>query len=363
MRRLIDKLKTLRPDSKRSADEIKSFHRDQEIEGAFETFPRGKQQVPLDHIQGSVGRYHDFDSRFQPKEHLASERYEEIKKAMQAGKRIPPVKLYQIKDEFYVLDGNHRIAAAKALGWTEIRGTIVEFIPGENSFNNLLYRQRAQFSKQTGLPYTISLTEMGQYHYLLEQIRQHQSEMNRRKASRIDFKDAARDWYDHIYRPLVAIIRKADLLKYFPKRTLDDLYAYVSFHQWGEGRKRSFGSGIDRLIPTTMEAFRINMSDQCTGDYPEMLRQITAFVLLNVRAKNEKRILEKLFALKEVQEVHAIHGNVDVLAKIVLTRDLLSSDAEIIGDFVNDQMRQIAGVVSTQTLIPGMSMIKPDHDS
>jgi hypothetical protein len=47
-----------------------------------------------------------------------------------------------------------------------------------------------------------------------------------------------------------------------------------------------------------------------------------------------------------------------VLVKIVLTRDLLSSDAEIISDFVNGQLRQITGVVSTQTLIPGQSMIK-----
>jgi DNA-binding Lrp family transcriptional regulator len=204
---------------------------------------------------------------------------------------------------------------------------------------------------------------VGYYHYLLEQIRQHQAEISRAKAESMEFKDAALDWYHHIYRPLVAIIRKANLLKHFPDRTLDDLYAYVSFHQWGEGRQRSFGSGIDRLIPTTMEAFRIKMSNQCSENYPEMLRQITAFVLMIVKAKNEKRILEKLFALKEVREVHSIHGNVDVLVKIILTRDLLSSDAEIIAEFVNDQMRQISGVTSTQTLIPGQSMIKAGRDN
>ena len=60
--------------------------------------------------------------------------------------------------------------------------------------------------------------------------------------------------------------------------------------------------------------------------------------------------------------MHAIHGNVDVLVKIVLTRDLLTSDAEIISEFVNTQMRSVAGVVSTQTLIPGQSMIKPGGD-
>ena len=68
--------------------------------------------------------------------------------------------------------------------------------------------------------------------------------------------------------------------------------------------------------------------------------------------------MDRLYALKEVREIHSIHGEADILAKIVLTRDLLSSDAEIISVFVHDQFRQVEGVVSTQTLIPGRSMIK-----
>ena len=157
---------------------------------------------------------------------------------------------------------------------------------------------------------------------------------------------------------MVTIIRKGELLKFFPQRTLDDLYAYISFHQWQKGRQRKYGIGIDRLIPNNMEAFRDQMANRSKSEYPEMLREITAFVLMNIRSKNERRIMEKLFALNEVKEIHSIHGNVDVLVKIVLTRDLLSSDAEIISEFVHDQMRQIPGVVSTQTLIPGQSMIK-----
>ena len=78
-----------------------------------------------------------------------------------------------------------------------------------------------------------------------------------------------------------------------------------------------------------------------------MLREITAFVLMKVTGKSEQAIMDRLFALKEVQELHSIHGEADILVKIVLTRDLLSSDAEIISEFVHDQMRQIHGVLST----------------
>lgn len=343
-------------------ESIRSFDLDQEQEGAFDTLDRGHQAVPLDRIVGSVGRYADFDGKFRPRQQIANERYQSIKEALREGRRLPPVKLYQIKDRFYVLDGNHRIAAAKELGHSEIHAHIVEFIPSENKLENLIYQQRAHFSKKTGLPYAITLTEVGQYEALLNQIGRHREYLQQNNAT-VTFEAAADDWYNTIYRPLVAIIRQGDLVKHFPHRTLDDLYAYISHHQWEAGHKRKYGIGISRLIPDSMEAFREKMTDITRSDYPEMLQEITFFVLLTVRSKNEYRFLQRLFALKEVREVHSIHGNVDVLAKVVLTRDLLSSDAQIISEFVANQIRSMPEVVSSQTLIPGQSMIKGSNDS
>ncbi|UCH20664.1 MAG: Lrp/AsnC ligand binding domain-containing protein [Deltaproteobacteria bacterium] len=72
--------------------------------------------------------------------------------------------------------------------------------------------------------------------------------------------------------------------------------------------------------------------------------------------------MEKLFALDQVREVHSVHGDVDVIAKISLKRDLVSSDAEVISDFVHNKIRKIAGVVSTQTLIPGYSKVKDNSN-
>jgi DNA-binding Lrp family transcriptional regulator len=107
-----------------------------------------------------------------------------------------------------------------------------------------------------------------------------------------------------------------------------------------------------------MEAFRKKMSNTNETKYPEMQRRITAFILINVKAKSEFKIMEKLFALNEVREVHSVHGDVDLLVKIRLTRDLLSSDAEVIGEFVHNSVRSISGVTSTVTLIPGVSRMK-----
>jgi len=339
-------------------DVVKSFNADQQKELAYDSVPRGTRRVPLAQIVGSVGRYQDFDSQFRPMNHLATERYQKIRQALRDGRTLPPVKLYQIKDKFYVLDGNHRIAAAKELKHDDILATILEFIPSKETLENILYAQRSRFIEETRLPYAIALTEVGQYDHLLAQIAQHREYLEKSGQASVGLDAAAADWYETIYRPLVTIIRKGNLLRLFPQRTLDDLYAYISFHQWELGRKRKYGIGIDRLIPNNMEAFREKMANTCKTEYPEMLREITAFVLMNVVAKNEETIMAKLFTLKEVREIHSIHGDADVLAKVVLTRDLLSSDAEIISEFVHVQMRQIPGVVSTKTLIPGRSMIK-----
>jgi len=82
------------------------------------------------------------------------------------------------------------------------------------------------------------------------------------------------------------------------------------------------------------------------------------FILLNVEGKYEQQIFDKLLALNEVREVHTVHGAIDMIAKITLMRDLLSSDAELLSHFIQTTIRQWKGVVSTQTLIPGMSRIK-----
>jgi len=337
---------------------VKSFKHDQEKEAAYDSRVRGVRTIPLSQIVGSVGRYQDFDNRFRMKQQIPSERLQRIKTAMREGHPLPPVKLYQIKDEFYVLDGNHRIAAAKELGHDEILAHIVEFVPSKNTLQNYLYRERADFADRAQLPREIKLTEIGQYDLLTDQILQHQTHLKSERQMDCAFETAAQDWYKTIYRPLCAIIKRGRLIESFPDRTLADLYLYISQHQWQIGLQRRYGIGIDKLIPKDMEEFRTKMAEMKECGYPEMQRGITAFILMNVQAKREHKIVEKLFELDEVREIHSVHGDVDLLVKVKLTRDLLSSDAEMISHFVHDEVRQLTGVISTKTLIPGFSKSK-----
>jgi len=341
-----------------SPAEIKSFNDDQKKEAAFDARDRGIRTVPMSRIVGSVGRYQDFDSRFRFKHNMPSERLQRITEAMREGRPLGPVKLYQIKDDYYVLDGNHRIAAARHLGHDEILAHIFEFIPSEDTLQNLLYRERAEFSDRTKLPGEITLTEVSQYAHLLDQITDHRETLQAEHGLAIPYEKAALDWYKMIYRPLFTIIRRARLIDSFPGRTIADLYAYITLHQWKEGRKRHYGIGIEKLITKNMEDFRKKMAALKDTEYPEMKQGITVFVLMNVQAKREVKLIEKLYELEEVREIHSVHGDVDLLLKVVLTRDLLSSDAEIISQFVHEKVRQLPGVNRTNTLIPGLSRIK-----
>ena len=348
------------PDEKQHSErlDVKCFSKDQEKEAAFDSVQRGVKTVLLEQIVGSVGRYRDFDNRFRLKQYLPPEKLQRIKRAMKQGKPLPPVKLYQIKEEYYALDGNHRIAAAKELGHDEIRARIVEFIPSKNTLENVLYRERSVFRETFGLPADIKLTELGQYSQLEKQIENHRRYLESSSSAGVSPESAAKDWYETIYKPLCAIIQRGGLLQAFPDRTLADLYVYISVHQWEERGKRKYGIGIDKLIPDDMEAFRKKMANFRNMDYPEMKRGITAFIQLLVQAKKEDRIIAKLFDLDEVREIHSVHGDIDILVKVVLTRDLLISDAETIGQFVQEKIRQIPGVNSTKTLIPGFSRVK-----
>ena len=338
--------------------EVKSFKEQQKKEAAFDSRDRGIRTVPLNRVVGSVCRYQDFDNQFRFKQNRPSERLQWAKESMQLGRQLKPVELSQIKDEYYVLDGNHRIAAAKEFGHDEILAHVVEFIPSNDTLVNILYRERAEFADRTKLPVEINLTEVGQYVHLTDQVAEHQEYLQHEKGDMIPFEKAAMDWYKTIYRPLCTIIKRGKLVDAFSGRTEADLYSYITLHQWEKGRKRHYGIGMAKLIEQNMEDFRKKMTDLKGIEYPEMKREITVFILMNVQAKKELKLIDRLYELKEVREIYSVHGDADLLVKVELTRDLLSSDAEIISQFVQEKVRQIPGINSTNTLIPGFSRIK-----
>jgi hypothetical protein len=72
--------------------------------------------VPIDQIVGTVEPARCFDRRFRPTSDHVRSRFERVATEVRSGRGMEPVELYHCGGCYYVLDGHHRIAVARALG-------------------------------------------------------------------------------------------------------------------------------------------------------------------------------------------------------------------------------------------------------
>ena len=152
---------------------------------------RDIQTVEIDKIKGSVGRCLDFDAQLHSKSGVReSTRYKRIKQSMAKGEYYPVVELYKMADEYYILDGHHRLSAAKELGWIFIDAHVVEHLPSKKETSKV----RDDFEKKTGLK-GIQLTHQDDYLKLLRQIENYQVKSARDSGSPVAIHEAARNWF------------------------------------------------------------------------------------------------------------------------------------------------------------------------
>lgn len=226
----------------------RNFEEEAKREGAVARRRLGVQAVDVDAIVGSVGKYLDFDREFRVPENLSEQKIRFLMEAAEGGRYIPPVELFRIKDRYYVVDGNHRVAAAKCLGQQFIDGEVTEFLPSMDSPENVLYRERSDFQLATGLP-EIVLTEIGQYEKLLNQIQEHKYYLGEQASEEALFGEAADDWYRRVFTPIRETLEsEEDILREFPGRTIADLYVYICDHKYFMSQRRGFDIGFARAI-------------------------------------------------------------------------------------------------------------------
>ena len=104
----------------------------------------GLQQVPIERIVGSSGRYRDFDLAFLPLRQEHDGRWQSIARARRQGINLPPPLLYQVGDAYFVEDGNHRISVASAGGQEHIEANVIaidaSILNAEPSCTRLSYK-------------------------------------------------------------------------------------------------------------------------------------------------------------------------------------------------------------------------------
>ena len=84
----------------------------------------GLQMVRIDQVQGSAGRYNDFDRNFRPLQEHTQRRWLSVARARQEGKSLPPVELVRVGETYYCLDGHHRLSVARAFQQRDIEARV-----------------------------------------------------------------------------------------------------------------------------------------------------------------------------------------------------------------------------------------------
>lgn len=238
---------------------------------------RGLQEVPLDQIVGSVGRYKDFTRNFLPRSGKMQERWSRVYAQANSLTGLPPIELYKIGDAYFVRDGNHRVSVARQLGAKTIQAHVTELPTSVNIRPGMTEKDindasaYAAFLEETGLSRTrphhqpMTLSESSRYSDLLGHICLHQLLIEYTTGRHITLEDAAADWYDNVYRPAVTLIRKYDMLSQVGARTEGDLYLWLVDHlrevreQFGEeAPSRKFSHALvdflnERKLPVPEE--------------------------------------------------------------------------------------------------------------
>lgn len=202
---------------------------------------RGIQEVPIELIIGSVGRYDEMTRAFLPLNDALRQRWVKMAE-LATDEGWPPVELYKVSNAYFVRDGNHRVSAARQLKFPTIEAHVWEYpadieIGPKDSLDDVLNRFREQvFLEKTGLNHRhpdidIRFTIGGRYPELQAQIEELRQKLELIDEREVTFEEAADAWYEFIYLPGVQIIAESGLLDAFPGRTEADLFAWMSLHR------------------------------------------------------------------------------------------------------------------------------------
>lgn len=213
---------------------------------------RGLQEIPLKAIIGSVGRYADFNRNFLPRHNSQSRRWVDVKASLIH--KMVPIQVYQIGEAYFVIDGNHRVSIARERGDTQIAAYVTKIhtkvpLTPETDLNDFILKaEYTEFLAHTNIDKScpqaeLSITSPGRYKTIEKHIALHREKLNAASDEEIGIEEAACDWYKNIYLPVVKIIRNRGILRGFPKRTVTDLYVWLSEHQ--ERLREDLGWSVD----------------------------------------------------------------------------------------------------------------------
>ena len=210
----------------------------------------GLQTIDLDSIVGTVDRSREFDRAFRPTSRRLRQRWERIAKAMRRGEPMPPIDVYRIGDLHFVRDGHHRVSVARSLGLEAIDAYVTEIITELGAGREIRIRDlplkshQRLFYERVPLPADaraeIKLSDEWRYAALAEAIEAWGFRVSQERGVLLSRSEVAEEWYDDEYRPVVEMLREADLIRHGMTETEAYMrvahlrYLLLRTHEWDD---------------------------------------------------------------------------------------------------------------------------------
>jgi hypothetical protein len=218
----------------------------------------GVKEIPVNRIVGSAGppgKTGDFDPSFLPIDRRLRDRWTRIYRAMVEGEELPPIDVYKVGDNYYVIDGHHRVSVARSLGRDVLNARVIEVNttaplgPNVDAAALLRAAEYRQFLETTRLhelrpQARLEVSRLGRYDEILNHILGHRYFLGLERGREVSLPEAAASWYDNVYLPVAEVIRKHEVLQHFPGWTEADLYVEIT-RRWLELSEAGQPSGPD----------------------------------------------------------------------------------------------------------------------
>ena len=134
---------------------IQHFEEARRRTGALTRRPPRVVSIAVSCVVGSVDAAKAARLRrdFLPQQGTHAARYHSVEMAMRDGAALPAIEVYSLGDIYYVLDGHHRVAAARRLGQLYLDAIVHEFlIPAAGSSRALCDAQTDRSNGPARLP-------------------------------------------------------------------------------------------------------------------------------------------------------------------------------------------------------------------
>ena len=165
------------------------------------------------------------------------------------GSSLPPVDLAKIGELYFVRDGHHRVSVARALGRKDIDAYVTEVITRVGADRTItltdlpLKSHERVFCERVPLPEharaEIRLSDPWDYALLAESVEAWGFRTIQDRHELLDRQETARLWLETEYRPVVAMLREADLIRGATEteaymRVASERYRLLRTHSWND---------------------------------------------------------------------------------------------------------------------------------